>query len=178
MVNYYITKSSTELSVLNSSIYESITIDIVIPISDLNDQDLTDELLKNNFNVNDKVVIDMINVENRLNLILNSGYTEYILYYSKQVNVVKNINCQCTKYGIYKLMFDIAVDKFITFDASECNFNHNNISEFNMEKVSLNEPCEVSFEDNSISNFKLPSPSYDLSLNLSYNNITSFDIPV
>ena len=181
MVNYYITGSSDDVSSLASSIYESITIDEVISISELDDQQLIVELLEKKFNVNDKVVIDMVNLYKRLksilNIILNSGYTEYILYYSYDATESINFDCQCTKYGIYKLMFDIAVkDKTITFDVHECNFNHNNISEFNMECLSVEYTCAISFEDNSISNFKLPILAADTSLNLSYNNITSFDL--
>lgn len=177
MVNYYITESSAELSVLNSTIYGSITIDTVIPISGLTEQQLIEELLGNNFNVNDKVFIDMINVADKLNIILNSGYTEYILYYSTSSIISNPIDCQCTKNGIYKLIFDISPTNSLTFNTNTCNFNHNNISEINMQVVSVGYlNCEISFEDNSIVTYTLPTSSDQWSLNLSYNNITSFEL--
>lgn len=177
MTNYYITASSVELSVLNSTIYGSITIDTVIPISGLTEQQLIEELLGNNFNVNDKVFIDMINVADKLNIILNSGYTEYILYYSTSSTISNPIDCQCTKNGIYKLTFDISPTNSLTFNANTCNFNHNNISEMNMRVVSIGYlNCEISFEDNSIVTYVLPVSSTQWSLNLSYNNITSFEL--
>lgn len=197
MVNYYITGSSTGLSSLDSTIYGSIDINKIIPISGLGDQQLIAKLLENNFNVNDKVIIDMLNVANQLNIILNSGYTEYILYYSMAgIDINNSMDCQCTKYGIYKLIFDTIPGNKIHFKAPECYFSHNNITEMNMQVVNIDDIPEanlpkfnfngfiiprstipdVSFEDNSITTYVLPSSSSIWRLNLSYNNITSFEL--
>lgn len=187
MVNYYITGSSTGLSSLDSTIYGSIDINKIIPISGLGDQQLIAKLLENNFNVNDKVIIDMLNVANQLNIILNSGYTEYILYYNMAgIDINNSMDCQCTKYGIYKLIFDTIPGNKIHFKAPVCNFSHNNITEMNMQVVNIdtipeNELPEfiipnVSFEDNSITKYVLPSSSDNWDLNLSYNNITTFEL--
>lgn len=112
------------------------------------------------------------------------SYTNYVLYYgyNSGTTTAQSLVYQNTYNGIASIKIDCPnATSSIEYIGEKIDFSHNNITSFDFSLISPSSSVtqfELTFEDNSIVNYKLPTtvnPTVtDYTVNLSYNNIKSF----